>query len=55
LLDCLESGLTTGSEEVKELIVVSFVENLIGESKAVQSLKPLMGSNLQKQVEAICG
>jgi len=55
LLDFLEEGLATGREDVKELIVVSFVENLIGEREAIQSLKALMGPNLKKQVEAICG
>lgn len=55
LFDFLENVLTHGSEEVHELIAASFVENLIGETKALQLLKVLMGPNLKKQVEAICG
>src|SRR5687767_6505879 len=42
LLDCFESGLTTGSDEIKELIVISFVENLIGETSALKALTPMM-------------
>ena len=53
LLNYLEAGLKQG-EEVEELIVVSFVENLIDEKIALQVLKPLMGSNLRTQVETIC-
>jgi hypothetical protein len=54
LLEHLENGLRTGSDEVKELIVVSVVENLIGETKALMILKPLMGSSLKAEVERIC-
>lgn len=55
LLDQMESGLRTGSEEVGELIAVSFVENLCGEEDALKRLRPLMGSRLNQQVKAICG
>ena len=54
LLDHLEDGLKTGSDEVKELIVVSFVENLIGETSALKVLKLAMGSSLKTEVERIC-
>jgi hypothetical protein len=54
LLQSLENGLRTGSDEVTELIVVSFVENLMGEEIALKSLKPLMGPLLKGEVEHIC-
>lgn len=55
LLDHMETGLTSGSEAVKELIAVSFLENLCGEKAALRSLKPLMGPSLKKEVENVCG
>ena len=55
LMRYLDDGLRTGSDEVKELIVVSFVENLLGEVAALRSLKPLMGPRLRSEVEQICG
>jgi transcriptional regulator of NAD metabolism len=55
LLNKIEKGLTEGSEGIRELIQVSFVENLIGETKAIQSMENFMGPNLKKSVEAICG
>jgi len=54
LLECLEEGLREGGEEVKELIVVSFVENLIGETTTLASLGPLIGGNLKEEVERVC-
>jgi hypothetical protein len=54
LLHVIEKGLTAGTEEVKELIEASFVENLIGESAAIRSMKNFMGPNLKRSVEAIC-
>ena len=54
VLEHLEEGLKSGSDEVKELIVVSFVENLIGETSSLKVLKPLMGSTLKAEVERIC-
>lgn len=55
LLEYMEDGLRIGREEVKELIIGSFVENLIGEVKALKVLKPLMGPTLKTQVGRICG
>src|SRR5262245_36530767 len=55
LLRYLEDGLQKGSEEITELIVVSFVENLVGEKIATESLKPLMGPLLRSEVAQICG
>lgn len=54
LLKCLDNHLRTGSDELKELIVVSFVENLIGETAALEVMKPLMGSTLAAEVDRIC-
>ena len=55
ILGCLEEGLENGAEEVKELSAASFVENLMGETVALEQMKPLMGENLRKQVNIICG
>lgn len=55
LLDHLEKGLENSPKEVKELIAVSFVENLTGETVALKTLKPLIGPNLKKEVEIIYG
>ena len=51
----LEEGLKGGPKEVKELIVVSFVENLTGETAVLKTIKPLMRPLLKKEIEAICG
>lgn len=51
----LESELDAGSAEATELIRASFVENLIGEKVTVDKLKPLMGANLLREIEEICG
>ena len=55
LLAHLEGGIRNGSDEVKELIIVSFVENLIGETTTLKVLKPAMGPSLKREVERICG
>jgi hypothetical protein len=55
LLGYLEERLANGSEEVQELIVVSFVENLQGEVPAILALAPAMGQLLRQQVNVICG
>lgn len=55
LMDHLDWAVRTGSEEVKELISVSFVENLIGETVALGALRPLMGASLQAAVDMVCG
>src|SRR5688500_5050520 len=47
LMDHLESGLRSGSDEVRELILASFVENLMGEPRAVMKLKLLTGPRLK--------
>jgi hypothetical protein len=53
LLDRLERGLTAGDEETRELILASFVENLMGETTSLRLLKPLMGPNLRKAIRTI--
>ena len=55
LLGCLEAGLSDGNDEVKELIGVSFAENLIGEVEGLERLRPLMGSILRTEVDRFCG
>ena len=54
LLEGLEVGLE-GSQEVQELISVSFVENLCDEDEAMKALKPLMRAKLKARLRAICG
>ena len=55
LLGCLEERLANGPEEVRELIVVSFVENLQGEVPTILALAPAMGPLLKQEVNVICG
>jgi hypothetical protein len=55
VLYLMDDGLRNGSDDVKELVVVSFVENLIGEESAVRTLRPLFKPALKAQVDAICG
>jgi hypothetical protein len=53
LIDVVEEALTIGSQDVKDLIRVSFVENLIGEPAAVRTIRKLMGPTLKREVEAM--
>ena len=53
LLQHLENGLESGSNYVKELISLSFAENLLGETTALKVLKPLMGPNLKTEMETL--
>ena len=55
LLQQLESGLSSGNDDIAELVAVSFVENLSGENSAIQALLPAMGSTLRREVKLICG
>lgn len=55
ILDYFETELRSGSTESIELIRASFVENLIGEAMAVDTIKALMGTQLCKEVESIFG
>ena len=54
ILNTIEEGLKLGSDDVEGLIVVSFVENLLGEDDAVSALLPLMGPGLREWVQRIC-
>ena len=54
LLDCLEEGLLCGGKDIKELILASFAENLIGEATTLRELRPLMGPTLRMAVDRIC-
>ena len=55
LMDYFEAGLEHGAEQIKELIVVSFLENLADDTVALERLKPLFGPRLRKEVENIFG
>ncbi len=54
LLEYFEIALQSGSDEVKELIVVSFVENLIGEDRVVAVIKPFLGKHLSEAIINTC-
>ena len=54
LLVLLNDSLEHGADDVQELISVSFVENLIGEDAALETLRPLMKPALKKEVDDIC-
>ena len=49
----LEEENSDPSEEVSELIVVSFLENLLGEDVAVKQLRSLMGFKLRSQLKRV--
>ena len=55
LLKCMETGLESGPAHARELILASFVENLLGEDDAVRRIKLLMGPNLRKATAVILG
>jgi hypothetical protein len=55
LLGRMDEGLRLGSEKVQELIVASFVENLIGEDAKLRLLAPLMGPTLRQRAKTVCG
>lgn len=51
MLGLLENGMTEGSEKVKELIAVSFLENLDQDHKVYQSLKGVLGPRLREELK----
>ena len=53
LLSLFEEALCDGPEEVKELVVVSFLEDLIGEEHALKVLKRKMPIHLRKQLNLV--
>lgn len=54
ILDLLEDGLSSENFEITTLILVSYVENLLGEQEAVRFLKPLMGHRLKNALKKMC-
>lgn len=55
LLAFLEDELNAGGANTRELIAVSFVENLLGETAALRALRPLMGLSLRNEVKRVSG
>lgn len=53
LLTALDEALADANAEVKEVILASFVENLVGEKAALKLLKPKMGLNLRRAFESM--
>ena len=53
LLQQLEVGLESGNDDIAELVGVSFVENLVGENAAIQTLLPGMGDALRREVRSV--
>ena len=49
ILDCLEQGVASGDEQVRNLVSASFVENLAEYDDVLARLKALMGPNLEKE------
>ena len=54
LLAHIEEGLNSVNDQVADVILLSFVENLIGEEKGIEVMKPLMGPSLSAAVKRIC-
>jgi hypothetical protein len=54
VLNVMEFGLAS-EKEVRELVAVSFVENLCGEDDALSVLVLMMGPALRKEFKMICG
>jgi hypothetical protein len=46
----LEEALTSGPEATKELVAVSFVENLAGEDATIGALEPFLGPALKAEI-----
>ena len=55
LLQQLKSVLMSECGEVAGLVGVSFVENLCGETRAIEALRPKMGVALRNELREICG
>jgi len=53
LLNYFEDALATGDKDIENLISVSFVENLIGEEKTINFIKPQSGPRLKLLMESI--
>ena len=51
ILEMLEAGMRSESEDVQELVAVSFLENLEPNEKYYESLKSLFGTSLAEQLK----
>ncbi len=49
ILDSLERCMESGDDQVKELVSVSFIENLAGHDDVLARLRALIGPNLMEQ------
>lgn len=52
ILDFLEQSVASESEEVQELVSVSFLENLADHDDVVAHLKGMLGPNLSRELRA---
>ncbi len=55
LLNFLDAEIASQDRDVTELIAVSFLENLLGEDRALCVLLPMMGQSLRSEARVICG
>jgi hypothetical protein len=55
LIGKLETGLREGSDQVKELVLASFVENLAGETNRLDALQRFMGPHLKALTDDVRG
>jgi len=53
ILDLFEEQFTNGSEDVQELISVSFLENIPPAGEEGAELRDLVGPNLKRELEII--
>jgi hypothetical protein len=53
ILNYLEKAYAAGDEELRELISVSFLENLPRSGESGAELREMVGPNLRKQLRAI--
>jgi len=54
ILGFLDQCMAFGDEHVKELISVSFIENLVDYNDALAGIKGLTGPNLEKEIRRHC-
>jgi hypothetical protein len=55
ILAQMNTGVAEGNEDVRELVTVSFLENLLGEDAAVAVMKPLMDPVLASTAANLLG
>ena len=55
ILEILEGALKSGNDQLQELVVVSFLENLEQDDSDYESLKKLLGKELSKHLAKIEG